>query len=264
MAINVVHTSPAVVSNQRPLLFVHGAWHASWCWTEHFLPWFTERGFACHAIDLRGHGQSTNTRSLRFTRIRHYVDDVHHVVDQLTREPIIVGHSMGGLVVQRLLERIDLPGAVLLAPDPVGGAWRATLRVLRHHPMAFVKANLTWSLWPIVSSEQRSRDLLFGDDMSDAEVRRLHCKLQDESYLAYLDMLLMVRPRPPLVHTPVEVIAGSSDRIFGVEELRKTAKAYGAPLHVVEGAAHDLMLGRQWRQVAELIASFAQGEAGNG
>jgi pimeloyl-ACP methyl ester carboxylesterase len=31
-----------------PLLFVHGAWHAAWCWDENFLGFFADMGFrAC-------------------------------------------------------------------------------------------------------------------------------------------------------------------------------------------------------------------------
>jgi len=41
-----------------PLLFVHGAWHAAWCWDEHFLGFFADRGFRAVAVSLRGHGAS--------------------------------------------------------------------------------------------------------------------------------------------------------------------------------------------------------------
>lgn len=255
--INVVHAEPDAPTDRRPLLFVHGAWHGAWCWEEYLIPWFVARGYPCHAVDLRGHGGSPIDGSLRFARIQHYVDDVHTIVDQLTREPVVVAHSMGGLVVQRLLERIDLPGAVLLAPTPVGGVWRATLRVMRRHPMAFASANLRWRLWPLVSSVARAHDLLLAPDAPPDEVRRHASRLQDESYLAYLDMLFVTRPRPPLVHTDVAVIAGDRDRIFSVSELRRTAAAYGAPFHVVEGAAHDLMLDPTWERVAMLVDEFA-------
>ena len=102
-----------------PLVFVHGAWHGAWCWDEHLMGWFAERGYDCHAVSLRGHGSSDNDRSLRATRLDHYVADLASVVDGLDAAPVLVGHSMGGLVVQRYLEGRDLPGAVLMAPVPV-------------------------------------------------------------------------------------------------------------------------------------------------
>jgi len=110
-------------------------------------------------VDLRGHGESSNDRSLRRTRLKHYVQDIATVVESLGTPPIIVAHSMGGLVVQRYLENHELPGAVLLAPVPIGGVWRATLRTLRRHPIKFLKANLIWDLKPLIEERDIAADL---------------------------------------------------------------------------------------------------------
>lgn len=37
-----------------PLVFVHGSYHASWCWAEHWMPYFSENGFDCYAVSLLG------------------------------------------------------------------------------------------------------------------------------------------------------------------------------------------------------------------
>jgi len=251
---NVVTVGSDTGARRHPLLFVHGAWHGAWCW-ESFMEWFAARGWDSHALDLRGHGTSDNDRSLRRTRIKHYVDDLANVVDSLETPPIIIAHSMGGLVTQRFLEDHELPGAVLLAPVPISGALRATLRTLRRHPIKFLKANLMWDLRPLIEKREVAADLLLSDDATADQVDWMWNRLQAESYLAYLDMLFFVRSRPQLVHSPMAVIAGSADRIFGVGEHRKTAKAYGVELEVIEGAAHDLMLGPRWEQAAEAIAA---------
>jgi len=59
-----------------PLLFVHGAWHGAWCWEEHFLRYFGDRGWSVKAIDVRGHGSAPGRERLRWTRIAEYVADV--------------------------------------------------------------------------------------------------------------------------------------------------------------------------------------------
>ena len=237
-------------------MFVHGAWHAAWCWAEHYLDWFAARGFECHAFSLRGHGESGNDRSLRTTRIDHYVADLAEVVGSLDRPPVLIGHSMGGLVVQRYLEDRIVPGAVLLAPVPVGGALGVTLRMIRRHPAAFLKANATLRLWPIVATPALARDAFFPADMPEAESDRLWSKLQDESYLAYLDMMVFRRPRPDRITSPVLVVGGEDDRIFTPGEMQKTAAAYGSDPVMISGAAHDLMLDPRWEQSAGAIASW--------
>ena len=223
------------------------------------MKWFAQRGWESHAVDLRGHGDSANDRSLRTTRIKHYVEDLASVVESLEAPPILIGHSMGGLVVQRFLEDTKLPGAVLLAPDPVGGALGATLRTLRRHPIKFLKANLVWDLKPLVEKRAIAADMFLPADTSAEDIDWMWEQLQGESYLAYLDMLFFVRPRPQLVNTPVAIVAGEADRIFSVRELRKTARAYGVDLQVVADAAHDLMLGPRWETAAEVVSQALEG-----
>jgi len=48
-----------------PLLFVHGGNLAAWCWDEHFLDFFADKGFRAVAVSLRGHGASLNRPSAR-------------------------------------------------------------------------------------------------------------------------------------------------------------------------------------------------------
>lgn len=243
---------PAAGSRPHPLLFVHGAWHGAWCW-ELFQAHFADRGWETHALDLRGHGRTPNERSLRRTRIAHYVEDVAAVVGSLDRTPIVVGHSMGGLVVQRFIEDHLLPGVVLMAPVPLGGTGRASFKVLRRHPIAWARANLTWSLGPLVATPQLTADMFLPRDAADADVAWLFERIQSESYRAYLDMLVLVRARPQLVQTPVRIIAAEHDRIFGVQELQRLARAHGTEPIVVAGAAHDLMLGPRWELAARAL-----------
>lgn len=254
MDLNVVTARPDTGARRHPILFVHGAWQGAWSW-ERFLPWFAARGWEAHALDLRGHGESPNDRSLRRTRIAHYVEDVGRVVETLDEDPVIVGHSMGGLVVQKYLERRTLPRAVLLAPVPLGGVWRTAVRTALRHPLRFLQANLTLDLGPLVATRGIAQDLLLADDAPAHDIERYWPLMQSESYLAYLDMLLLVRARPQLVDTPVSIVAGSADRLFGVKELRRMCQPYGTELVVIDGAAHDLSIDPRWEQVASAVAA---------
>src|SRR5205085_744455 len=132
-----------------PILGVHGAWHAAWCWQEHFLGYFANQGIATYALSLRWHGGSAGGDRLRWTSLSEYVADVAHIARDLPRPPIVLGHSMGGFVVQHYLASgHPAAGAVLVAAvPPTVGAWPAALRAVRRHPLAFLKVNLMLSLY---------------------------------------------------------------------------------------------------------------------
>ena len=219
------------------------------------MPWLAGHGWECHAFDLRHHGESGGKGTLRRTRISHYVADLADAVDSLDRPPVLIAHSMGALVAQRYLEHKVLPGAVLLAPVPIGGVWRATMRTIRRHPLKFLEANLRLDLKPLVDTPRMARSMLYDPDIDPAEVDRLQPRLQGESYLAYLDMLFVTRPRPPLIHTPIALVIGSEDRIFSVRDAERTAGAYGIEARVIRGAGHDLMLGPRWGEAAAAVAA---------
>ena len=136
--LSVAHTLTAMLevidkgyvreSHPVPLLFVHGAWHAAWCWDEHFLSFFADKGYRALAVSLRGHGSSPTPKPLRTCSVADYVQDVGLVADSLPRRPVVIGHSMGGLIVQKYLESHHAPVGVLMASTPPRGYLGSGLR----------------------------------------------------------------------------------------------------------------------------------------
>lgn len=130
--LEVIDKGPCDESGKAPLLFVHGAWHGAWCWDEHFLDFFAAKGYRAVAVSLRGHGRSPAPKVMQFCSVADYVDDVASVADSLPQEPVVIGHSLGGVIVQKYLESHRAPGAVLLASLPASGVagflWRGFKR----------------------------------------------------------------------------------------------------------------------------------------
>src|SRR5690349_18882218 len=122
-----------------PLLFVHGAWHAAWCWDEHFLTYFADKGYRAAAVSFRGHGNSSTDKALRACTVADYVADVRAAADTLDTPPVVIGHSMGGLIVQKYLECNEAPAGVLMASIPPHGNFGSSLRWLRWHPWHAIK-----------------------------------------------------------------------------------------------------------------------------
>jgi hypothetical protein len=75
-------------AHPTPLLFVHGAWHAAWCWDEHFLDFFADKGYRGVALSLRGHGGSSASKPIRFVSLADYVEDVVTVAESMPTPPI--------------------------------------------------------------------------------------------------------------------------------------------------------------------------------
>lgn len=246
-------------AHPTPILFVHGMWHAAWCWTDNFLPYFRQHGYATYALSLQGHGSSEGSERLRWTSMADYVSNLEQVAGQMPRPPVLVGHSMGGMVVQKYLESNEAPAAVLLASVSPKGVANATVRLAARHPLAFMKSMLTLSMLPVVSTPRLAREALFSRTMPDEKANRYFVLLQEESFRVYLDMLLLDLPRPKRVHTQLLVLGASSDGLIRPAEVMETARAYNTSAEIFPGMGHDLMLEPGWQQVADRILGWFNG-----
>jgi pimeloyl-ACP methyl ester carboxylesterase len=104
-------------SNSEPALIalVHGAWHGAWCWAA-LQAELDRRGIASLAVDLPGHGSSTDALG----DLHGDAATVSALLDQLAerhRRPVVlVGHSYGGAVItQAAIDRTDVDHLVYLA-----------------------------------------------------------------------------------------------------------------------------------------------------
>jgi pimeloyl-ACP methyl ester carboxylesterase len=240
------------------ILLVHGAWHGPWCW-DGFAAHLAERGHDVRAVQLRGHDQRPGRI---WHRVRGYVDDVAVAAAGFAEAPVLVGHSMGGLVVQKYLERHRAAGGVLLASVPPRGAIGITGRVAVRHPVPFAKANLLLSLRPLIGTPALVRELFFTVDTPEPIVDACGARLQDESYLAYLDMLAFVLARPRRVAAPMLVLGAQRDGIITVDEIRQTARAYRIEAEIFPDIGHDMMLDEGWERVADRIDGWIRESLG--
>lgn len=109
--------SPVAETKDRPaLLFVHGSMQGAWCYS-HWLKAAHEAGIAASAVDVRGHG-GLPTADLVTAGFNEYGDDVAAVARTFDHPPVLLGHSMGGLMVGVAATRAPVSGLVLLTPSP--------------------------------------------------------------------------------------------------------------------------------------------------
>jgi pimeloyl-ACP methyl ester carboxylesterase len=166
---------------------------------------------------------------------------------------------MGGFVAQHYLSGgHPAAAAVLVAPVPRSGAWKATFKTVGSHPGKFVKANLTLDIGPIVETPELAHEILFGPGVSRAQADVYFDRWERASYRTYLDLLLK-RPRRLGGRTPMLVVGGDRDWLFDVAEWEETASDHGAEMVVIEGAGHQLMLEPGWERLVGLIDGFVDG-----
>jgi pimeloyl-ACP methyl ester carboxylesterase len=249
--LEMVSRNPVESQRPTPLLFIHGMMHGAWCWEAHFLDYFAGHGFGTYAVNLRGHGNSEGREKLRWVRIADYVEDVENAVRQLPNPPILIGHSMGGFVIQKYLEDHAAPGAVLLS-SPVGLV-RTTLRIARRRLFVFARVNLTFSLLPLIATSQLAREAFFSADFPEEQLRAYWALMQDESYMAFLDMVALDLPKPAKIRTPLLVLGVARDNMLSRADMEETARAYHADFEIIPDVAHDSMLETRWQIVAERI-----------
>ncbi|OMC17403.1 alpha/beta hydrolase [Mycolicibacter heraklionensis] len=239
-----------------PLLFVHGAWHAAWCWDENFLGYFADLGYRALAVSFRGHGNSSIDKPLRSCGVADYVDDVRSVADELPVPPVVIGHSMGGLIVQKYLESRPAPAGVLMASIPPQGNYGSSLRWLRHRPWQAIKMAVTGKSLPYINTPELAREKFFSAATPEQTVLDCAARLQEDSARVSVDCLMLKLPRPKRVATPLLVLGAEQDNAHTCKEVRATARAYGTEAEFFADMGHNMMLEPGWEAVAERIHTW--------
>lgn len=239
-----------------PLLFVHGVWHAAWCWDENFLGYFADKGYRALAVSFRGHGGSPTAKPLRHCTVNDYVEDVRSVADSLPTRPVVIGHSMGGLIVQKYLELHDAPAGVLMASVPPQGNLGNALRWIRRHPWHFAKMTITGKALPYISTPQLAREKFFSAHTPEPLVLECAARLQEDSSRIGIDGLVLNLPRPKRVTTPLLVLGAQDDGAHTLAEVRATARAYRTEAEFFPDMGHNMMLEPGWDAVADRIDSW--------
>lgn len=199
------------------------------------------------------------------TGLDDYVVDVARCLSMITenhgRPAMLVGHSMGAAVVERLIEdRAQRPywhQVALLAPVPPMGLLPSTARLLALQP------NFLWHVHQVTvgnklpESLNALREHYFTPAMPHDLLLEVTAHLHPESPRAVMDLSMpsfvsvngsrRVRPEEILV------IGGEKDAIFTPSQVAQTAQRHGVDPIIVPGLPHMLMLEPGWEAVAKIL-----------
>jgi pimeloyl-ACP methyl ester carboxylesterase len=258
MKLEVISREPKEKRFETPLLFVHGTGHGAWCWDENFLPYFAEKGFGAHAVSLRGHGASAGGEKLKWTSIADYVADVFQAASKLAKTPVVIGHSLGGLVVAKYLEKHEAPAAILFAPSPSEGMFLSGFKLQLQNPLLMAKVTFKQDYAVMFATPQLAKKFLFSADANDEKIVEYAARFGRESYRAALEMIYNL-PSPQKIKTSALLVVGAeNDALIAPQKIKKTARAFNADCKIFPAMAHDLMLERDWQKVADFMIEWLE------
>lgn len=239
------------MSEKPPILFLHGAFSGPEVWTRFIAPWFSARGHAVLAPTL------WDAAPTRPARLRDYVRKAAAAVDSLGGTPVVVGHSLGGLVAQHLAVRRRLAGLALVSSPGPAGLGPSLWRLSSGAPDVVAALLIAQAGGGAFLGVDAVRRALFTEATPDAWIRDVMQPLTQESPLVLLDGLTWDLPPWYLLRRiPVLAVTGDQDAFVPLVDLWSTGLVYGAEVEVMRGFGHGLPLDPRWKALAWRINAW--------
>lgn len=245
---------------------IHGMMGGGWYW-ENYRGYFEDRGYKCLTPDLRYHGKGPwggpNPR-LGTTSLLDYAEDLEKIIRELDEPPVLMGHSMGGLLAQMLGSRGLAKALVLLTPASPSGILALSYSVIK----GFSGYLFSWGFWkkPFRASygsvaysilhlvPPRDRRMVFESLCYESG------RAAFETGLWLFDGKGVSRVNEKDIRCPVLVIAGSQDRITPTKFVKKVAEKYKevATYKEFPGHAHWVVGEPGWEEIASYVHGWLE------
>jgi pimeloyl-ACP methyl ester carboxylesterase len=245
------------------IVMVHGAFCGGWAFERFGAP-FAAAGFEVIAPDLRGHAPGDPAGAVVGVSMSDYAADIATLCNRLETPPVLLGHSMGGLVAQLAARRARIEALVLLAPSP---PWGVMASSLEEAATAFgVQIAGLFSSGALEPDRGLMRAYSL-DRMPKAEREATVARLRPESAMAvretlnwWLDPFMTTSVGPGAIAGPSLVIAGQGDVVHTAATGRATAERIGAAFRAMPGMSHWLVGEPGWETVAETVLRWLADE----
>ncbi len=241
---------------------IHGMWATPQVWQ----PWrdfLAARGWQTIAPALRHHDARplSPPSGLGTTSLKDYVADLEAEIRRLPQKPVVIGHSMGGLIALLLCARGVAERGVLLTPAPPASVFA----IRPSNFMAFSRIQMNWGWWhkPHRASESEALRYTF-NTTPESEARAQYASVVHESGRALLEIALpwldgtrAASVDPADVRVPLLLVGGERDLLVPPDIVRRTAARFaGSSYRQYAGQGHWVLGQPGWQAIAEDVVAW--------
>ncbi len=246
-----------------PVVLIHGMWSTPDALVD-VKDAFEDQGYRVHTPRLplhypRNELNAVKRKALARSSVQNYVASLSQLIETLDEPPIIVGHSMGGLLAQLIAAKYKCNKLVLIssaAPAGINGWSWSVMRTFGHNLFKFPLWRSTTNLL--------LKNICYGIANSQTAFVRQDIiqKCTFESGWASMQISMWLLFRKPAttvnyqnINCPVLIIGGTADKITPIKIQRKIAMKYSgrATLKVLPGACHWTIGGSYFPEIKRTI-----------
>ncbi len=223
------------------LIFVHGMLSNADVWGP-IINYFNKRNFSCKAVNLK---EGLNLRKV------HFQDYVDKVKDITTEEDIVIGHSMGGLIVQKVAEEATIKcGIAICSATPKGVRYHRgiILSSVKYAPKVIMGR-------PFIQDYRYVRKYTLAG-LEEEKAKNSYKEMEKQSAIVTHELgMNRITVDEKKVRCPLLFITTKQDRICTPELVKRLAEKYNAEYKIYDGC-HHFFYNSNWRDIADGIHSF--------
>lgn len=234
------------------------------------MPYFANKGYDTYAVSLRAQGGSDRGDLQVAGTLTSHAKDLASVISTLPSPPIVIGHSFGGLLVQKYLmlslqgEKVPpVAGCAFLCSVPPSGNKDIVTRIASKSIPKALKITWAFVAKSFARSVESCKETFFSDDIPDEELTRYQVRLAACSPIKLLDLrtlnsqlplTLPIDPRS--MNLKIYVAGGETDLVVDPPAVEELASFFGVKPRLFRQVAHDCMLDTRWEDVASSLADW--------